>query len=187
MPNREMEGLYAEFHLHPVLQVEESKKRGQEIYKDELYVTIQIKGQKNQIRDRKATKQDENDFPSAWERWTNKEKSSLRGTPSTALPGIGPSMALELQALGLYTVEDIATIPDSALDKFRGALMLRQRAVAYLKASEILPETPMTTETEDMAKDDHSPVDIDAMKSDTTVVQAEPRRRGRPPKVRTLQ
>jgi len=180
VPNRELEGLYAEFHLHPVLQAEESRKQAREIYKDALYIQIQIKGQKNQIRDRKATKEDEQDFPTAWHNWQNKETSAINGTPSTALPGVGPSLAIELQTLGLYTVEDIAKLPDSAMDKFRGAQLLRQRAIAYLKASEVVPEKTIEIKIEE-----EDPVDADSMKNDPHVITA--KRRGRPPKNRVIQ
>lgn len=178
MPNRELEGLYAEFHLHPVLQVEESKKQGREVFKDEVYVQIQIKGQKNQIRDRKMRPEDKNDFPSAWARWSEKDQAAKIGTPITAIPGIGPSMELELSALGLRTVEDMASLNDAGCQNMRGGYMFRERAKAYLKALEVKPEPEAPAVT------DESPVD-ESVKNDPNVVSRAseaPRRRGRPPK-----
>ena len=178
MPNRELEGLYAEFHLHPVLQVEESKKQGREVYKDEVYVQIQIKGQKNQIRDRKMRHEDKTDFPSAWARWAEKDHAAKVGTPITAIPGIGPSMELELAALGLRTVEDMASLNDAGCQNMRGGYMFRERAKAYLKALEIKPEPQAPVVS------DESPVD-ESVRTDPNVVSRAseaPRRRGRPPK-----
>jgi predicted flap endonuclease-1-like 5' DNA nuclease len=177
--SREEQGLYAEFHLHPVLQPEESHKQGRPVHKDELYIQIQIKGQKNQIRDRKSNEQDKTDFPKAWTIWNNKEKELVLGTPLSAIPGIGPSMELELKQLGIHTVEDMAALTDATMDKFRGARMLKQRAVAYLEAIKIFPEPeeqPEKTETDE-------PVDIALMNRSADVIPAPKRGPGRPRKV----
>lgn len=178
MPNREIEGLYGEFHYHPVLQPEESHKQGREVYKDVLYLKIQIKGQKNQIRSRKATDLDREEFPAAWKAFTASEQQAVSGTPLTAIPGIGPSVAMEIRQLGITSVEDLAGIPDAALDKFRGALMLRNRAKAYLAAMNVIPE-PVRVEPKE-----EDPVDVDLLSHDPNVIQ---KKKGRPPKDRTLQ
>lgn len=170
MPNRELEGLYAEFHLHPVLQVAESNKEGRQIYKDEIYIQIQIKGQKNQIRDRKMVEADKADFPLAWERWNSKNQSLSVGTPVMAIPGVGPSMALELRALGITTVEDFANLTDAGCMNIRGGYDFRQRAIAYLKACEVKV-------TSEPAKTEESPVDVELLKRDPNVIPVEKRGR----------
>jgi predicted flap endonuclease-1-like 5' DNA nuclease len=177
MASREDQGLYGEFHYQPVLQPEESRQQGRPIYKDMLYIQIQIKGQKNQIRDRLATDQDKTDFPRAWAAWEAKEKDIVLGTPLSAIPGIGPSMELELKQLGIRTVEDLAELTDATMDKFRGARMLKQRAIAYLEAIKIFPEG------EPEKPDADEPVDVALMQRSTNVIPSEPKRRGRPPKV----
>lgn len=179
MPNREMEGLYGEFHYHPVLQPEESHKQGREVYKDVLYLKIQIKGQKNQIRSRKATEQDKLDFPAAWLAFTKDEEEAISGTPLSAIPGVGPSLAMEIRQLGITSVEDLASLSDYAMDKFRGAVMFRERAKAYLAALRVAPEErPANKTTEE------PPVDVEMLARDPSVMQ---KKRGRPPKDRTLQ
>lgn len=170
MPNRELEGLYAEFHLHPVLQPDASHKEGRPIYKDEIYVQIQIKGQKNQIRDRKMKDSDKTDFPNAWERWTQKNEALHAGTPITALPGVGPSQVLEFKALGITTVEDFANLSDAGCQNIRGGYMFKQRAIAYLKACEVKPEPEAKAE-------DDAPVDVERLSRDPNVIPVEKRRR----------
>ena len=179
MPNREMEGLYGEFHYHPVLQVEESHKQGREVYEDVLYLKIQIKGQKNQIRSRKATEQDKQDFPAAWTAFKNSEQEAVSGTPLSAIPGVGPSLAMEIKQLGITSVEDLASLSDSATDKFRGAIMFRERAKAYLAALKVAPEERPVNKTPE-----EPPVDVEMLSNDPSIMQ---KKRGRPPKDRTLQ
>ena len=185
MMNREQEGLYGEFHYHPVLQPEESRKQGRPVYKDALYIKIQIKGQKNQIRSRLATEQDQQEFPSAWSAFCKSEQTALVGTPLSAIPGIGPSVELELKQLGIMTVEDMAALPDAAMDKFRGGMMFRQRAKAYLEAMKIIPAAPIQEPPVQQAGTESTePVDVEMLSRDPNTI---PKRRGRPPKDRTLQ
>lgn len=162
---REDEGLYAEFHLQPVLQPEESHQQGRPVYTDELYIRIQIKGQKNQIVDRKVKPIDKTDFPKAWARWTAKDQKVVTtGTPITALPGVGPSLELELEALGVRTVEDMASLSDAGLSNIRGGRILQQRAKAYLAACEIKPETASPQRITD------DPVDAELLSKDPNVI-----------------
>lgn len=182
MPNRELEGLYAEFHLHPVLQAEQSRNEGREIYKDEVYIKIQIKGQKNQVVDRIMKPEDKADFPSAWAIWNDKEQAAKIGTTITAIPGVGPSLEMELKILGVHTVEDLAALTDAGCQNIRGGYMFRQRALAYLSAAAIKPEK--TNEPELVEE----PVNVNELNNTPGVVQRTdpPRRRGRPPKVKAV-
>lgn len=179
MPNQEATGLYAEFHLHPVLQNHvppgETPKEGRPIYKDEIYIRIQIKGQKNQIRDRKMKEQDKVDFPDAWARWLNQNEELKSGVPITALPGIGPSMQLELKTIGIRTVEDMAALSDAGCTNIRGGYMFRERAKAYLAAAAIKPgdvRDQAGEQNEPAPPPADDPVDVDAMQSDPSVVPA---------------
>lgn len=174
MPSKEEEGLYGEFYMHAVLQPEESKKQGMPVYKDELYIKIQIKGQKNQIRCRKVRDEDRTDYPKAWSIWENKENDISLGTPLSAIPGIGPSMELELKQLGIHTVEDLAGITDATMDKFRGARMLKQRAVAYMEALKVVPSDNEVKGNQENTED---PVDVEVMKRSNKVIPADSRRR----------
>lgn len=163
--SREDEGLFAEFHLQPVLQPEESHKLARPVYADELYIRIQIKGQKNQVVDRKARPEDQADFPKAWARWTAKDQKIVTtGTPITALPGVGPSLELELEALGIRTVEDLATLSDAGLANIRNGRLLQKRAQAYVVACEVVPDSPTKSAPID------APVDPELLAKDPTVV-----------------
>lgn len=173
MPNREEEGLFAEFHLHPVLQPEESQKEARPVYRDEVYIRIQIKGQKNQVVDRKMRPNDEHDFPRAWVKWKQKDAKITEGTPITALPGVGPSLEIELEVLGVRTVEDMAALTDAGISNIRGGRMIQQRAKAYLAACGVKPDKPVLH----LPKKDESPVDVDLLSRDRNVIHKTKRER----------
>ena len=177
MPNRELGGLYAEFHIHPVLQAAESNKQGRHIYKDEIYIQIQIKGQKTQIRDRKMKEEDKFDYPNAWERWQRKNESLTDGTPIKMMPGIGPSMEMELRGLGIRSVEDLKSMTDAACTSMRGGYTLRTRAIQYLAAAAVPQDV---RDTIDQKTQNEPPVDVDVLKNDPTVIA---KKKGRPRKV----
>lgn len=58
---------------------------------------------------------------------------SIDGTPLEQWPVLTRAMVLEMKAMGIHTVEQAATMPDTAVQLVgRGGYMLRERAKAYL-------------------------------------------------------
>ncbi len=63
--------------------------------------------------------------------------AALTGTPIDKAPWINKAMALTLRHNGVYTVEDLAGLSDSGLERVgMGARGLKQKAVDFLSASE---------------------------------------------------
>lgn len=158
--------LFARFYIHPQLQQEQSKEEGRPVYKEVEYVEIFIKGQKNSTFSRAVTDEDKADYPIAWKAFKENNPDLTEGTPIKFLAGVGPGVVLELNGVGVRTIEDMAELTDAGLDNIRGGRMLQQRAKAYLASLEIKPE-PETVE-------DDSPVDVDSLKQDESVVAKSP-------------
>lgn len=151
------EGTYGRFYLHPQLQEDDT-------YKDVVYVEIFIKGNKNTSFSRPAKEEDKVNWPKAWEAFNNNSPEMADGNPITVLPGMGPSQALNLQALGIFSIEDLAELSDSAVMDIQGGRTLKNRAIAYLAA--------LDAETvEDEAGD---PVNASELSSNPDVVSKEP-------------
>ncbi|MFQ5356633.1 MAG: hypothetical protein ACE5DY_09165 [Mariprofundaceae bacterium] len=133
MPN------HARFYKHPVLQGFESRKAGRPIYKDEDFIEIQVPGQKNSIIKRAVQEKDKVDYPVEWNAWESNSGEGVTGSPIDHLPGITPSKVLELQALGIYTVEQIVDLNETGIQKVgHGARALIKTAEQYLgQTSEI--------------------------------------------------
>ena len=133
MPN------HARFYKHPVLQGFESKKAGRAIYKDEDFIEIQVPGQKNQIVKRAVQDKDKADYPVEWNAWEANSEEGATGSPIDHLPGITPSKCLELQALGIHTVEQLVDLNETGIQKVgHGARALIKTANQYLgQTSEI--------------------------------------------------
>lgn len=124
---------HVKFHKHPVLQGKASQDAGRPIYKDEDYIEIQIPGQKNQIVNRKVKEKDKVDYPQEWANYEKGNDAALVGTPIDHLPGITPSKVNELRLLGVHTIEAMADLSESGIQKCgHGARDFVSRAKAYL-------------------------------------------------------
>lgn len=159
--------LYAMFYIHPQLQQVESEKKQRPVYKDVLYVQINIKGQKNSNFSRAAIEQDKIDYPKAWASYQNNNPEMTDGTPIKFLPGMSPGVELELKGIGILSIEDMADLTDAGIANIMGGRMLNTRAKAYLAACAIEPE-------EAPAIPEDSPVDAEALQKDSTVIAKEP-------------
>jgi hypothetical protein len=137
----------ARFYLHPAPQGDGTRK-------DTVYIEMRTKGNKNTIFSRPATDQDKADFPRAWTAYQNNSPEEMDGTPVSAM-GLGPSQVLNLQAQGIYTVEDLATLGEVSITSIQGGRMLKKRAEAFikaLKAASDVEEEPATTGKKKSAK-----------------------------------
>jgi len=119
----------ARFYHHP--------SRGADgVYKDIIYVEIRVKGDRNTSFSRPKTEDDEVDYPRQWKSFKSNQPEELDGTPVGALPRVSESDRLNLAEMGVYTVEDLAALPDSSIQNIKLGTAVRARARAYLAALE---------------------------------------------------
>jgi len=159
--------LYAIFYIHPQLQQVESEEEGRPVYKDVEYIQINIKGQKNSNFSRPVREEDKENYPKAWAAFRANRPDLTDGTPIKFLPGMSPSVELELKSIGVLSIEDMANLTDAGIMNIRGGRMLNTRAKAYLAACEIMPDKEPRARIDD-------PVDVGAMQKDQNVIAKEP-------------
>ena len=121
---------YARFYVHPQLQGDDIIAEGGPRYKDVIYIEIFIKGTKNSSFSRPKRPEDEIEYPKAWAAFKAGDFEMTDGTPIKVLPGIGPSQAIELQSLGILSVEEMAELDDGQVLGNPGMITLRNRAKA---------------------------------------------------------
>ena len=68
----------------------------------------------------------------SYEHWKKGETAPTEGTPLSAWPGISDGQIGALKAMHILTVEDLATCPDSALDRLMGGRGLQAAAQAFV-------------------------------------------------------
>jgi hypothetical protein len=131
-------GLFAEFRIEAVHNPAKSREEGRAIFEDKEYITIHFPGDKTKKIDRPVQFEDDNGvpsdparFPKQYARFKAQEEQAGDGLPVQQWPVLSKSQALEFKAMGIHTVEQLAGLPDTALN-WLGARELRTQAQAWL-------------------------------------------------------
>lgn len=137
----EDKGLFVEFRSEPFYNEFQSKSQGKAIYDNKVMVKIYTPGDKTKIVDRLARLEDEDGFPADSRRWPQQwaafqegRKAEVEGTPLGMWPMINSAQVRELNAINIYTVEQLAEVNDSILDNIGlGARSLRDGAITFIR------------------------------------------------------
>ncbi len=136
-------GLIVEFYDEAILQTFESEKQGKPVYKSVPHIHIFAPGNKTDIRrpvkleDDERSPGDPNRFPRQWVAFQNQQSQVQDGMPLEQWAYLNKAQVLELKSKGLHTVEQLATVPDSAFHNFGlGIREYRDKALSFLNAAE---------------------------------------------------
>lgn len=124
---------YVKFYRQWVRNNFKSKEAGREIGDEQDYIIIVSPGQpKSEVR-RKATDADKMAYGPEWSAYEQGKEMQISGTPIELLPGLAAGMADALKALYIYTIEQMAGLPDIALQRVgMGGNDIRKRAKEYI-------------------------------------------------------
>ena len=128
-------GLHVEFYIESVERAFLSEQAGRPIHQDVEFIKIMIPGDKNFSPEREATDYDKQRFPLEYARFKNglKEEEQAVGTPLKAWPAISRSMAKDFSHFNIHTVEQLASMSDTAMQAFgMGAREWSTKAKAFL-------------------------------------------------------
>ena len=115
-----------------------SEQEGRPIYEDREFIKIMIPGDARTEVVRQATDQDKDRFDKEYAIFKRNGSSDdqVIGTPLSQVPWISPSQAKEMSALNIRTVEHLAEMTDTGLQKLGlGARDFKLKAQAYLDAA----------------------------------------------------
>jgi hypothetical protein len=131
-------GVHVEFLNHPCIHGVESKAAGREVYVDKPHVKIHVAGE-GRMNEwfGPVTEQIKQRFPEEWAMFEKGAEAPRIGTPLGAWGGIGAATAKNLESIGFYTVEDLASASDMALQKVgMGARKMQEAARKFLSVSQ---------------------------------------------------
>lgn len=134
--------LWVQFYDKPRVDNFSTQKEGHPIFKDRVYVRIQVPGNQLSIIDTYATDAHKARFPREWQAYLNRKGTDQQiiGTPLNHWPLLTPAQAEELRAIKFMTVEHIAGASDAQLQAIgmiagMNAFALRDHAKAYLQTA----------------------------------------------------
>lgn len=147
------DGLYVEFFVEAVQNAFKSKEAGHAKFDDVPHISILFPGDKTKKIVRPVKMEDDVDgpsdltrFPRQWAKFKANEEQVADGLPIQQWPPLSKSQALELKAMNIHTVEQLAVLPDASLT-WLGARELRLQAQNWIdKAGAHAVGTRLTAE-----------------------------------------
>lgn len=122
-------GLVATFHKVAVKNNFRSQTEQRPIFEEKEFVRIERVGDKTTVIDREASDFDKARFARQYAAFLRGEDSQLQGMPIESMPNLTKVRIAELKALNVHTIEALAGVPDSALNKIgMDAQKLREKA-----------------------------------------------------------
>lgn len=128
--------LYVQFNYEPHLSQEKTNKEGRPIYEEREYILIMVPGDKDSIIHRPLMEMDKVRFAERYRTWKSKVGDQVtEGTPLKMVPWLNSAQVKELEYFNCYTLEQLAAMSDTHVQKFMGMFGLRQRARDFVAAA----------------------------------------------------
>lgn len=129
-------GVTPEFKKEAIINERESEQQGRAVYDDVEIVHIHVAGDSNSIHSTLVDSAVKNRFPEQYAHWKRTEEGRhITGTPLKMWPMASPSFIREMEAISIFSVDDLANIADVHVSRIPDGRVWRERALAWLKAA----------------------------------------------------
>lgn len=124
------------FFTEPVEQTGKTAEEGRPVYKDVDMVGITNPGSRDEVVLVAEKKAKTDDYVAwAYNKWKKTQEQVVDGTPVETVPFLGKAVVLELKAINIHTLEQLAEAPEPAIQRMMGLRELKKKAVAYIGAA----------------------------------------------------
>jgi hypothetical protein len=125
--------LHVQFFKHAELNSARTKAEGRKIFEEFVYIRILIPANRLNIIERRVTEDDKTRFARQYTAFLQGAEQLSSGTPLDQIPGLTAAQVLELRALKVDTVEQLAGMADSTAQLLgTGGPDLKRRASLFL-------------------------------------------------------
>ena len=104
---------------------------GRPIFKEVIHIR-KITSDRYLEIDRPVRDEDKVEYPQEWAQWERTRESRVLGTPIDTWPQLNDTQKAEFKAMKIYTVEQMAGLPDASCNMM-GMKDLRDKAKVYLE------------------------------------------------------
>jgi hypothetical protein len=184
--------IFPEFYMRQVYMEFQSQEEGRPIYKDVPHLKIIFPADRTKVYDSAVKMEDDSygpsdphRFPRQWEAFLAQAEQVPDGTPIEQWPPLTRARVMELKAMHIHTVEQLAQLPDQTAQNIGlGWRQERELAQKWLEQA-----TGGAAVTKLMAENERLKGDVDMLKDQVqklargeSIEQEKPAaRRGRPP------
>lgn len=106
------------------------------IFQERIFLKKLVPGDNTLTIDRPMREQDIEDYPVEWARFEQKKEAMVAGTPIEVWNAISETQKAEFKALNIFTIDQFAQLADIAGNKIMGFNDLREKARAFIAASQ---------------------------------------------------
>lgn len=136
MPNARRDRIVPRFHIETVLDQAASDIAGRPVFRDEERVQYLMAGHLNQPVER-VTDEHRRRWPDEYKQFKATGEMLLTGMPVEHWAMLTRAQAIELKALGVHTVEQVADLSDALMHRLNtGGRKLKNAAIAFLDDAE---------------------------------------------------
>lgn len=157
-------GAFAKFSKVAVENEKKSLEAGSAVFEEETHVQIFMPADDKSAPTRRVVLADgkmlapswTRQFAREWEAFSTGAEQMPDGTPLKMWPVCTVALAATLNAIHIYTVEQLAESPDTILDKLMGASTLRAQARAFVQTARDTAANQKLAAEAQTAKDDRA-------------------------------
>ncbi len=176
--------LLVKFFKHPQISKFQTDQAGRPVYVDVVMVEVIQPGEKDPVRVL-ADEMHKRRFARQWDNFEKGNAEAIVGTPLSLLFPNEPSLILTLNGFNVFTVDQLASITDTAMQSIPMGRTLADRAKAYLStAAGGANFHQMKSQIEELTAKLQALTEA-GITAPTAGDAPRPRGPGRPPKVRT--
>ena len=124
--------LHVRFHMRAQRNEEKSKAAGRAIFEDTEYVEIMVPGDKNSIINRPVVQMDRQRWPKHYAAFRSDGSEVVTGTPLKLAPFLTNAQVEEFAHFKIRTVEQLANMNDSIVQRFMGGTEFKRQAQEML-------------------------------------------------------
>ncbi len=122
------------FFSRPAKNDRKSAEAGRPIYDSQEFVRLFVAGDPYNQGEAPVDDRIKERFPDQYDAWVKKKQGlTISGTPLRQWPGLDTVQVAELEALKIFSVEALAQVAETSVQKAQGLRELRARAQAYLE------------------------------------------------------
>jgi hypothetical protein len=130
-------GVRIDFEMYPMVNAVKSKEAGREVCDDIPHVRIRNAGEDKHEFFGPVNEQIMARFPEEWEAFQRGSRVAESGTPVDRWPQLTPAQVRTFKGLNFYTVEDVASASDAAIQRYgMGGQKLRTDAQKFLSLAQ---------------------------------------------------
>lgn len=126
---------YAIFRDATKLNKKKTEDQGRPIYDPIVEIEIIVTGDPLLRPVRQMREDDKEKYPVEWARFQQKQQNQIPGTPIEAVTWLSRSQVAEYKALNIYTIEQLAELPDITAKRIMGFSEVREKAQNFLVAA----------------------------------------------------